>query len=200
MEFQFGGGVDDGEGLITGRGSIVLVAGNVPVVPQALHSSGGEWQACCSGTSLTVQDAGDLSVGVMHGQSPDEVDGVLVGAQSGLFPGGQRHPQIGEGAALPAEHEVGVAGGPVEGDGDLGEQGAQEFLAVPVGGGRRGPDHVEVAAQREDPGLLFRGQGFRMPGFAARQFGFGSGQGGQRLLPRGLQATRHEPVLGVEAR
>jgi len=91
-----------------------------------------------------------------------------------------------------------VAGGSVQGDGDLGEQGAQEFLAVAVGGGRRGPDHVQVAAQCEDPGLLFRGQGFRCVCLAADQFGLGRGQRGQRLLPRGLQATRDQPVLGVD--
>jgi len=116
---------------------------------------------------LTVEDAGDLGVGVVQGQPPDEVDGVFVGAQPGLCPGGERYPQVGEGAALPAEYEVGVAGGSVQGDGDLGEQGAQEFLAVAVGGGRRGPDHVQVAAQCEDPGLLFRGQGFRCVCLAA---------------------------------
>ena len=62
----------------------------------------------------------------------------------------------------------------------------------------RGPDHAEVGAQREYPGLLFRGQGFRLLRLAAGQFGLGGGQRGQRLLPRGLQATRHEPVLGVD--
>ena len=54
--------------------------GDVPVVPQDLDPSGGEGQSCCGGTVLPVEDAGDLGVGVVHGQSPDQVDGVLVGA------------------------------------------------------------------------------------------------------------------------
>ena len=45
---------------------------------------------------------------------------------------------------------------------------------------------------------MFRGQGFRLLRLAAGQFGLGGGQRGQRLLPRGLQATRHQPVLGVD--
>lgn len=58
------------------------------------------------------------------------------------------------------ETEVGVAVGSVDADGDLGEQCAQQFLAVPVGGAGRGEDDVEDGTQPEDLGLLLSGQRF----------------------------------------
>jgi len=99
---------------------------------------------------LTVEDAGDLRVGVVHGQAADQVDGVLVGAEPLLLPGDDRDGQVGDGAAFPAEHQIGAARGPVDGDDDLAEQRGQEFLAVPVGGARRCEDDVEVFTQRQD--------------------------------------------------
>ena len=168
------------------------------MVPQALHSSGGEWQSGCGGTGLTVQDAGDLRVGVMHGQPPDEVDGVLVGAQPGLFPGDQRHRRSVR--APPFQRSIRSAW----------PAGRSRVMVTSVSrvpsSSLRSRSVVVGADQttsRSSPnarirGLLFRGQGFRFLRFAAGQFGLGGVQRGQRLLPRGLQATCHQPVLGVD--
>ena len=49
----------------------------------------------------------------------------------------------------------------VDADDHLVEQGAQQFFAVPVGGGGRLPHRRDVGAQREDRGFLLRGKGFR---------------------------------------
>jgi hypothetical protein len=84
----------------------------------------------------------------VHGQSPDEVDGVLVGADLGLR-AAQRDGQLADRAAFPPQDQAGVRVRAVAagGDVDLIEQGTQQLLAVLVGGGRRVPDLAEVVAE-----------------------------------------------------
>jgi len=100
---------------------------------------------------LPVEDAGDDRVGIVHGQTPDEVDGVFVGADFGLS-AFEWHGQFADRAAFPAQDEVGlvVVGVAVQGDVDFVEQGVQELFAVAVGGGGCGPDLVQVVAEGQD--------------------------------------------------
>ena len=86
----------------------------------------------------------------------------------------------------------------VHADVDLLEQGAQQLLAVLVGGGRRRPHPVEVVAEGEDGLLLLRREGFRARGLSAGEFGLGVGQLLQRGVPLGFQAAGDQPVVGVD--
>ena len=77
----------------------------------------------------------------MHGQAADQADGVLVGADLRLR-AAQRDGQLADRAAFPPQDQAGVRVGVVAAGGDvhLVQQGAQQLLAVLVGGGRRVPD------------------------------------------------------------
>jgi hypothetical protein len=79
------GGGGHGEQLSVLRLIAGLVAGDLPVMPKRLHPTGGERQSPGGGPALSVEDPGDLGVGVVHGESPDELDGVLVGADRRWF-------------------------------------------------------------------------------------------------------------------
>jgi hypothetical protein len=86
----------------------------------------------------------------------------------------------------------------VDGQGDVGEQGVQQLLAVLVSGGLGGPDGAEVVGEGQDGGALGRGEGGRSAAFAAGQLAFGGGEGGQGFLPVGLQAAGDQAVVGVD--
>ena len=60
--------------------------------------------------------------------------------------------QVGEGAAFPAQQQLGVGVGVVaiHGDVDLVEQAAQQPFSVFVGGGRRRPYAGEIITECED--------------------------------------------------
>ena len=61
-----------------------------------------------------------------------------------------RHGQVGDGAAFPAQQQFGVGVGvvAVHVDVDLVEQAAQQLFAVLVGGGGRRPCFGEVVTER----------------------------------------------------
>ena len=79
-EAEFGGGVGHGEQLSVLRVVGGCVAGDVVVVAQRLHPTGGERQAAGGAAALPVEDVGDRGVGIVGGQAAHQVDGVLVGA------------------------------------------------------------------------------------------------------------------------
>jgi hypothetical protein len=79
------------------------------------------------------------------------------------------------------------------------EQGAQQLLAVLVGGGRSVPDGAEVIAEGQDRLFLLRCQGFRACGRAAGELGFCVGQFAERGLPFSFQAAGDQPVVRVNA-
>ena len=56
---------------------------------------------------LPVEDPGDGGVGVVGGQSAQQVDGVLAGAQPLRWFPLERHGQFGDRATLPTQDEVG---------------------------------------------------------------------------------------------
>ena len=103
-----------------------LVAGDLPVVPQRLDPTGGERQSAGCRALLAVEDSGDGGVGVVHGQPAQQVDGVLVGADLRLTTA-QRHGELADRAALPAQHQLGVRGGvlALQGDVDFLKQSTQ---------------------------------------------------------------------------
>ena len=76
----FGDGDEFSVGGLGGR----LVARDAVVVAEPLHDGGGEALSGGALSALSVQYAGDGGVGVMHGETADQGDGVLVGAGSGL--------------------------------------------------------------------------------------------------------------------
>ena len=86
----------------------------------------------------------------------------------------------------------------VQADGDVLQQGAQQLLAVLVGGGRRRPQSVEVISEGEDGLLLLRREGFRPRGLSAGKFGLGVGQLLQGVVPFAFQGAGNQPVVGVD--
>src|SRR4029077_20814347 len=108
-----------------------------------------------------------------------------------------RHPQVGDGAALPAQHQLGLGVGVVaaHADVDLVEQAAQQPFSVLVGGRRCRPHGGEVVAQPEAGCCLLGGVCFLSFFFAAGEFGLGVGEGLQRCVPLGLQSARDQPVV-----
>src|SRR5271165_5951317 len=97
----------------------------------------GWWQGMCQWvlSEATLLAVKDIPRAVVRGQPPDQVDGVLAGAYLGLR-AAQRDSQLADRAAFPPQDQAGVrvrvvaAGGDV----DLIEQGAQQLLAVLIGG------------------------------------------------------------------
>ncbi len=96
------------------------------------------------------------------------------------------------------QHEAGGAAGRIGGDDNVIEEGVQEFLAVAVGGGRRGPQRGQVGGDGKDLGPLVGAEPDGPGGFAAVQLGFGCLGGLQRGFPLGLQAAGDQPVLRVD--
>jgi hypothetical protein len=64
----------------------------------------------------------------------------------------------------------------LEADVDLLEQGAEQLLAVLVGGAGRGPYAVEVVTEGKDRLFLLRGKGLRACGFASGELGLCAGE------------------------
>ena len=116
---------------------------------------------------LLSGDLGDGGVVVAGCQAADQVQGVFAGDAAVAAAGGDRHLQRGAGAALPDDLDLARPGGVVlagvalDGDGDLGDDGADEFLALGVGGGRGLGDGPQVGSGGGDPGgfLLDEGDG-----------------------------------------
>jgi hypothetical protein len=90
------------------------------------------------------------------GELADPLAQLRVGAE--LVQAGDRADGLGVGGvpAGPADLHGHAFAGPRHGDGDLVHQGADELLAVGVGGGRRGPQAFDVAGEGGD-GLLLGG-------------------------------------------
>src|SRR6476620_3253953 len=120
------------------------------VVAQRLDPTGGERQSAGGAAALPVEDVRDHRVGVVGGQAAHQVDGVFGGAQPVDGFAFDRHRQVGDRAAFPAQQQLGVGVGvvAVHGDVDLLEQAAQQLFAVLVGGGGRRPCFGEVVTER----------------------------------------------------
>ena len=96
------------------------------MVTEPLDPAAGEGQSSSAATSLAVQYPGDGGVGVVHGETAYQFDGVFVGTdlRGAPFDG---HVEVSGGSAFPAQHQSAVAVGLVtlDGDVDLVEEGLE---------------------------------------------------------------------------
>ena len=91
---EFVGGFADGEQLAVGWFGRWFVCGDVAVAAQAADDDRGEPFAGGGAAALPVEDPGDLAVVVVGGEPADQLDGVLVGADRGLW-FGERDGELG---------------------------------------------------------------------------------------------------------
>ena len=171
---------------------------DLTVPTEAADPVGREAFAAGGLSALAVEDSGDGGVGVVDGQSPDQFDRALLGADRGDPVAAQIHVEVGQGPALPAQDQTGLRWILLDADVDFLQQRAKEFLAVAVGGGWRIPYALQVRSQGVDLLALFVRQSHGMFEFSPSQFGLGGGQVSQPLLPLGFQCARHQTVLGLD--
>ncbi len=69
-------------------------------------------------------------VGVVRGELADQLDRVLAGASGLGAAANERDSQLGMGAALPDDLDLGAPGVLSYGDDDLADEGSQQFLAI----------------------------------------------------------------------
>ncbi|MBF0327479.1 MAG: hypothetical protein HQL42_20860, partial [Alphaproteobacteria bacterium] len=149
------------------------------MVAYSLDVAGGEAVAGGGAPALAVEDAGDDAVGMVGGQAADEIDRILVGLARCRPGARQRDRQGHDLTATPADGQDRPVFGPFHGDGHVLQQGAQQFLAVAVGRGRRRPDGGQVAAEGQERGAFGIAQACRPLPVAALQVRFGFGQRAQ---------------------
>ena len=149
--------------------------------------------------ALLPEDLGDGGVVVVPGEAAHQVQGVLAGHPAVLAGPGQRHGQLGTRAALPDDPQAGgpfpAAAGRADGDDDLGDEGAEQLLALHVAGGRRVEHRSQVRAGGGDPGGFLLGQGDRAAGLLGGELAGGGPRGGEPGLQGGLQGPGDQPVL-----
>lgn len=115
------------------------------------------------------------------------------------MPSGERDIELRDRATTPAEKKVSVQPLALGGELDLFEEGAEEFLAVPVGGGGGRPHTGDVGSEGSKRVALVWGHDLWAIVFAADEFGFGVGQLAQAYFPFGFQAARDETVFRFDA-
>ena len=144
--------------------------------------------------ALLPGDLGDGGVVVVPGEPAHQARGFLAGDAAVLTGPGQRHGQFGARAALPDDPQAGspfpAAAGLADGDDDLGDDGAEQLLALHVAGGRRGEHRPQVRAGRGDPGGFLLGQGDRAAGLLGGELAAGCPHGGEPGFQGGLQGPR----------
>ena len=136
-----------------------LEAGDLPVGPQAANSVGREAQLGGGPAALAVEDAGDDGVGIVSSEAAHQLDRLLVGAIRSRLGAWQCELELADETAEPAQRQVRLLLVPIHVDDDLLDQGAQQLLAVAVGGGRRRPDTLEVGSQGQDGCALLSAEG-----------------------------------------
>jgi hypothetical protein len=163
-----------------------------------------EGEPGCGAAVLLAEDLGDGGVVVAGCQAADQVQGVFGGGPAMLAAGGHRHLHLGAGAALPDDLDlarpggVALAGVVLHGDGDLGDDGADEFFALGVGGGRGLEDGPKVGSGGGDPGGFFLGEGDGPAGLLGGELAFRGADGRELVFQDGLQGPGDEPVLRLD--
>ena len=145
--------------------------------------------------SLTIEDSGDDFVGIKSRQAAQQGDGIFVGAWSHRLETWDGNVQGGDYTAAPTQRQMRPAFGALEIEDHFFQQGAQQFLAITVGGGRGVPNLPKITGERREPLKLFGSKCTRPLLFAAAQFRFGSRQVTETVFPFGLQTASDEPVL-----
>ena len=87
----------------------------------------------------------------------------------------------------------------LHGDGDLGDDRADEFLALGVGGGRGLEDGPQVGSGGGDPGGFLLGEGDGPAGPLGGELVFCGAHGRELVFQDGLQGPGHQPVLRFDA-
>ena len=160
-----------------------------------------EGQAGRGAAVLLAEDLGDGGVVVAGCQAADQVEGVFAGDAAVVAAGGDRHLRSGAGAALPDDLDLARPGGVIlaavvlHGDGDLGDDRADEFLALGVGGGRGVEDGPQVGSGGGDPGGFLLGEGDGPAGLLGGELVFGGAHGRELVFQDGLQGPGDQPVL-----
>jgi hypothetical protein len=173
------------------------VGGDAAVAAETGDDCLGEPLAAGGAAALAVEDPGDGGVVVVGGESGQQRDGVLVGAD-GWLSAGERDNEPGQRAGLPADRDLRLAVLAVDVEDHFVDQAAQQLFAVAVGGARRGPDAAEVGAECEQTVAFGVGQDARALLFAEGQLGFGLGQLRERFLPVAFQAAGDQAVFGLD--
>src|SRR5258708_35804258 len=151
-----------------------LKAWNIPVTTQVADAARLEAMTVCRGAALAIEDAGDHAVGVMKGETADERDRVLVGADGGRPRARERQVDLVERAAFPAQREVRGSLVTLDLDDDLLDQRLQQLLPV-ARRRRRGVPHArKIGPEREQAAALLWGEQPRTLPLAARKLGLGS--------------------------
>ena len=149
-------------------------------------------------TPLAVEDAGDDAIGMMDGQAADNLDGFFIGSSRRRIGAWQGDLQVGDVPALPANGQASPVFGPFDDNGHILQQGAEQLLAIAIRGGRRRPHAPQVAAECKQALALAVIQMARLLSLTPLHLGFGVGKFAQPLFPLRLQATRHQPIVGID--
>src|SRR6516165_2615177 len=188
---QHVGGLADWQQLAVGRLGRRFVCGDAAVAAQAADDDRAEALAGGRAAPLAVENAGDRAVVVVGGEPSEQRDRVLVGADRRLWLR-QRHGELGERTAAPADRHGGAALLAVGVEDHLLDQRSQKRLAIAVAGGRRRPHTAEIGAESQELLALLGGEGARALSLAQRELGLGLGELCERLLPVALKTAGDE--------
>src|SRR5215471_4659261 len=86
---------------------------------------------------------------------------------------------------------------PLDGHNHLFQKSTQKLFAIPIRGGRRPPDFVQIGTERENFLFLFFAQHARALSFPSFEFGLCSGEIAQAPFPLGFESACHQSVLGL---
>ena len=193
------GGFPDRDQRPLGQVGFGLVSRDFPVPAQAAHVASGESFAGGCFPALTVEDASNDIVGVVGGQTAEKRDGVFVSAQAWKTEAGPVQIDRRDGAAVPAQSEVGVTFNALDVNEDFIQKSA---AAVPCGRGRSwrgGAPHLgKIGAESLDALELLGTDETQLGLFPAAQFGFGGGETLQMVFPFGFESARDESILGLD--
>src|SRR5207253_3243287 len=87
---------------------------------------------------------------------------------------------------------------PIDGHNHLFQKSAQKLFAIPIRGGWRSPDFVQIGTERENFLFLFFAQHARALSFPPFEFGLCSGEIAQAPFPLGFESACHQSVLGIK--
>lgn len=138
-----------------------------------------------------VEVLGELGVGVGRAEVAQDLEHDLRACAAGGR--GPQHGQLVAGPRAPVDPDADLGLVGPGGERDVGDQRAQQPLAITVRGGGRGPQARQVAGQRLDVGARGR---CGLDGVAG-ELGFGVGELAQLGLPARLEGASDEPVVGV---
>ena len=129
----------NGNQFPAGRFSRRLESPNMAIAPQAANLVGSEAFARSGLSSLTIQNSGDRFIRIKIGQAPKQGDRIFVGARPHQLESWDGNIQRGERPAPPAQSQMRATFGSLEIQNHFLQQGAQQFLAIAIRGGRRSP-------------------------------------------------------------